>query len=348
MSALRFCVLAVVAATLASAQMPAMWSNNCGTAPTASQMYYNNASIQCTAAITCQTGYCACVGSTRTSGTTCAQRSSNCSRVTECIGALTVCLNVASDNSSCTGLNDLHLALLGAETSGQWNTSTAFAVCKYRTCELLNETASENCMVDAMKLCPSPIKFVGTMLMYGNWAGVDLSIAKANLEADLLAFFGYLVRIIRIFTQAVPARRQAGGQLLVVEFEVEGANARNSGFTAKLNNLRNSGDITQQLSSFGAQYKAANNGASPIFIGVSAGVGSSAFSGTGIAGGVAAGPTLPTPGGSTPGPSAGPSGSPSNPGSASSSNPPPSGSSGAATQSLLAAAAVAVLSAMLF
>jgi len=38
MSALRFCVLAVVAATLASAQMPAMWSNNCGTAPTASQM----------------------------------------------------------------------------------------------------------------------------------------------------------------------------------------------------------------------------------------------------------------------------------------------------------------------
>ena len=345
MSAIRLCILAVVAATLATAQMSAVWSDNCGVAPANSRLYYSNASITCDNAVACQSGFCACIGSTRTGNTTCAAGNSNCTRVTECIGALTVCMNAASDSASCTGLSDLHFALLAAESAGEWNTSTAYTVCKYRTCELLNQTAGR-CLVEGTKLCPSPIKFVGTMLLFGDWSNVDLTAAKTNLEADFSAFFGYLVKIIRIYTQAVPTRRQSNGQLLVIEFEVQGANARNSGFTQKLTNLRNSPDITAQLSSFGQQYKIANNGASPIFVGVSAGLGSSAFSGTGIAGGVAAGPTLPTPAGGTPNPATfGPSSS-SNPGSASSSNPP--AGSGAATQSLLAALAVAVLSAMLF
>mgnify|MGYP000745900706 CR=1 FL=1 len=48
MSAIRFCVLAVVAAGLASA----MYSSDCGTAPANSRMYYSNASINtCAAAV---------------------------------------------------------------------------------------------------------------------------------------------------------------------------------------------------------------------------------------------------------------------------------------------------------
>ena len=320
-----------------------MYSSHCGTAPASSRMYYSNTSINsCPVAVSCQSGYCTCIGSTRISNTTCAAGTSNCTLATQCIGLLTACLNEVADKQSaaCPGLADLHMGLLAAESAGQWNTSATYSVCVYRTCVLLNMTAG-NCMVNGAMLCPSPIKFVGTALFYGNFANVDLAVARGNIERDLAAFLGIPVRVLRLFLQALN-RRQGGQSVLVIEFEVIGVNARNTALGTKLNHLRNSGGIA--FNSFIEQYRAANNGALPIFIGVSAGVGSAAFSGTGIAGGIANGPTLPTsvptnvPGGVTNAPGSQASSSSSTPG---------TDTSGTARQPLVAAAVVALLGALL-
>jgi hypothetical protein len=241
------------------------------------------------------------------------------------------------------------MALLGAETAGQWNTSTAFSVCAHRTCVILNQTAG-NCSVDANKLCPSPVKFVGTMIFFGGFLGTfNLVDARVNLERDISAFLGFPVKVLRVYTQVPAAGAPAGQSLLVVEFEVEGVNSRNTALNAKLSNLRNSPTLAV-LPLFRAQYQAANGDADPVFVGVSGGLGSSAFSGTGIEGGVGRGPSIPAGSGATTTgtPGTGSTAAPTTTGSQSSSSGTTAPGSGAATQSLLAAVVVAVLSAMLF
>lgn len=357
MSALRVCALVVLVAGLATA---AKTGDGCPEPSTAKRLY-GNASIACSTATTCQETYCTCVGGTANGGNNCTYSSSapSCTAASQCIATMISCLNSASDLTSCTGLADLHMSLLSVESAGQYSGSNAYESCRYRSCVLLNASAGTNCTLDYATMCPSPVSFSFTMLLRAVFTSdFGPSQIRGPFAADLSAFLGVPVRVIRAYLAGMN-RRQATAQVMIVESVADGVNLNNAAFSTAFTNAASAEVDTLLSGTLSAYREATGNSDAFEVLGVSAGVGSSAFSGRGAAAVVAGLPPRGGASGSGSGSNGGSSGSGTTPsgsgttpsgsnGGSSTSSLAPSSSSGAATQSLLAAVVVAVLSAMLF
>jgi hypothetical protein len=345
MSIMRLCVVAVICAAAFAA---AVDTSGACTAPTsAKRLYANTTSGMCTAAETCHAAYCTCVGGSRTANTglSCTAGTASCSATSMCVSVVTACLNSASDNPNCIYLRDLHLSILDVESGASlFNNSAAYTACKYQACVLVNATAGSACNLTYMDLCPSPVSFIGTLILTGSFgfqqflvnAAVRRLFATA-LATDLARALGIsVVRLLRMWIHgdAIPARctgaacRRAGSEKLVSEFEAVGVSGNNAALKANMASLK-SGD-SAWLSSTLTYVQTIDPTAQISFGGISAGGVSSAFASQG--GLSAAVVAIPTTGGSSAGSTTGTTGT----------------SSGAAVQSILAAVMVAVMSAMLF
>jgi hypothetical protein len=353
MSIMRLCVVAVICAAAFAAAVDT--SGMC-TAPTSTKrLYANTTSGMCTAAEACHAAYCTCVGGSRTANTglSCMSGTANCSTTSMCVSVVTACLNTASDNTACTYLRDLHLSILDVESGASlFNNSAAYIGCKYTACMLVNATAGSMCNLTYMDLCPSPVSFIGTLILTGSFGFQQFLVTPAvrrlfatALATDLARALGIsVVRLLRLWIhgEAIPARctgaacRRAGSEKLVSEFEAVGVSGNNAALKSNMAALK-SGD-SAWLASTLTYVKTVDSTAQISFGGISAGGVSSAFASQG--GLSAAVVAVPTTGGSTTASTTG------------GGTPPTTGSgtttSGAAVQSILAAVMVAVMSAMLF
>jgi hypothetical protein len=338
MSAMRFSVLAVL--LFAGAALGST-TDSCGAAMGTQKLYANTTGTICTAASTCYTTYCTCLGATHSSGLMCTTPTTkpSCATATKCVTDVMTCLNKASGDMTCSNLKDLHLSILSLESGLKlYNESMAYYACRYRSCSLINETAG-NCTISYDSVCVAPVIFRGTLLLKGNFTAILASpeqrelLAKA-IEKDLIKTLGFVdVFVNRLYaygtpenlrppfrTRAPATRRRQGDQALVIEYEVPGVSSKNTNFNSKLAVVAANGNWLVEAKS---EYSTLTGGQTLTFLGASEGTGSGAFSSgklNSLVGSLTPAPVPVT----------------------------PSPTSGAAMQSLLAAAVVALLSAMLF
>jgi hypothetical protein len=330
MSAIR--TIAVVAVLLAvAASAASTFQVGCGVMPKVS--LFGNSSLKCSKGDECLAAYCKCISAPVGNNFTCgaSTKAPNCTVATACIASRTACINKAADDATCVSLKDLKMSNLAVAGGQLYSASAAFASCKYDTCIALNTTAG-NCTLDFNALCASPVVFIGTLRLKGDFSKLlsDPVASKAfvaALEADLAKSLGVAhVVIIRIYISA-KSRRQAQ-QTLIIEFSVPGVSAQNAAFASALAAVAsgNGSWLVAALAAYKAVYGAS---ASFTFAGIAAGSASTAFS------------KVVSKAGSKPKPV-------SKPGSKPTGSSDDSSASGAASQSVVAAVVVAVIGAMLF
>jgi hypothetical protein len=204
------------------------------TCPTATVDAYSVTNF--TAAVTCRTSLCSCLGGTGT--TTCTVTTkANCTTTANCVLAFVQCMNNVSSSNP-----QLHMSLLAIASGELYNASAAFTSCRAFTCATFNASASTtacagttgNWVIPYDSVCKSTAVFRGTLRLAGNFTAIlrnatAKELLRLAVQNDLSLLLGFIATVTDlqdgslIVLFEVPVA--AGNTVLASRLVTAGANA---------------------------------------------------------------------------------------------------------------------------
>jgi hypothetical protein len=173
-----------------------------------------------TAAVTCRTALCSCLGGSGTTSCTVSTKKS-CADTAACTLTFISCMNGNSTNNT-----ELHMSLLAVASGELYNTSVAYTACRAFACSVFNTSAggsgcSTNANIPYDTVCKSNAVFRGTLRLAGNYTAIlrnatAKELLRQALEKDLTAFLGFPATVTDL---------QEGSLVVLFEVPVSGSNS---------------------------------------------------------------------------------------------------------------------------